>query len=62
MGYGSALAIMLFAFDYSGGHWTGYIRDPDVDEIDRKEALRKNRRRPLEETIYELGEGRGMSV
>lgn len=38
---------------------TGYQRDPAVDEFDRKEYLRKNRRRPIEETIAEVGEGRG---
>lgn len=47
------------AFDYTGGRITGYRKDPDVDEFDRKEHMRKNRRRPIEETIAELGEGRG---
>lgn len=48
------------AYDYGGGALTGYKKDPEVDEFDRKEFLRKNRRRPLEETISEIGEGRGM--
>lgn len=30
-----------------------------MDEVSRKEYLRKNRRRPIEQTIAELGEGRG---
>jgi len=47
-------------FDYTGGALTGYKRDPEVDEFERKQALRKNRRRPIEETISEIGEGRGM--
>ena len=38
---------------------TGYEKDPNVDEYERKEALRKNRRRPIQETVDELGEGRG---
>lgn len=38
----------------------GYAKDPEVDEVGRKEYLRKNRRRPLEDTVAELGEGRGM--
>ena len=38
---------------------TGYSRDADVDEFERKEQLRKARRRPVEETVAELGEGRG---
>jgi len=49
----------MAAFDYSGGSLFGYARDPTIDEFDRKEALRKNRRRPISETIEELGEGRG---
>ena len=39
---------------------SGYKRDPDVDEVARKEFLRRNRRRPIEETIEALGEGRGI--
>lgn len=38
---------------------TGYERDPTVDEVSRKEYLRKNRRRPVDEIVNELGEGRG---
>ena len=30
-----------------------------MDEVSRKEYLRKNRRRPVEQTVNELGEGRG---
>jgi len=59
IGYGAGLAIVMSAFDYTGGSLFGYARDPTVDEYDRKEALRKNRRRPIQETIEELGEGRG---
>jgi len=51
----------MAAFDYGGGALTGYKRDPNVDEFERKQALRKNKRRPLEETISEIGEGRGSS-
>ncbi|CAK4034924.1 probable NADH-ubiquinone oxidoreductase 213 kDa subunit [Lecanosticta acicola] len=59
-GYGSALAVVISAFTYTGGRLQGYHRDPDVDEVSRKEYLRKNRRRPIEQTINELGEGRGI--
>lgn len=59
-GYGAALGIVLGAFNYTGGALTGYVRDPGVDEVERKEYMRKNRRRPLEDTVTELGEGRGM--
>jgi hypothetical protein len=41
---------------------TGYERDPTVDEVSRKEYLRKNRRRPVDEIVNELGEGRGMHL
>lgn len=58
-GYGAGLAVLLAAFDYTGGALSGYLRDPDVDEYARKQFLRKNRRRPIDETIDELGEGRG---
>lgn len=50
---------MLGAYDYTGGRLTGFEKDPDVDEFERKQALRKNRRRPIAETISEIGEGRG---
>jgi hypothetical protein len=59
LGFGALTAIVLGAYDYTGGSLTGYTKDPEIDEFERKEALRKNRRRPIEETINELGEGRG---
>jgi hypothetical protein len=59
LGFGALTAIVLGAYDYTGGALTGYRKDPEMDEFERKEALRKNRRRPVEETINELGEGRG---
>lgn len=52
----------MSAFDYTGGALSGYKKDKDVDEFDRKEYLRKNRRRPIEQTISELGEGRGRFI
>ncbi|KIW00894.1 uncharacterized protein PV09_07646 [Verruconis gallopava] len=61
-GYGSALASLLFIFDYTGSRWSVHSRDPDVDEVARKEMIRKNRRRPIAETIAELGEGRGIEA
>jgi len=53
-------AVVLGAYDYTGGALTGYKKDPEMDEFERKEHLRKNRRRPIEQTISELGEGRGI--
>jgi hypothetical protein len=60
IGYGTALAVILGAFTVTGGHLMGYQRDRTVDEVSRKEYLRKNRRRPVEETVHQLGEGRGV--
>jgi len=60
LGYGAALAVILGAFDYGGGSLTGYKEDPEVDQVDKKEFLRRNRRIPVEQTIAELGEGRGI--
>jgi len=46
-------------FDYTGGQFSGYTKDPLVDEYEQKEDFRKNRRRPIQETLEQLGEGRG---
>lgn len=59
LGYGSAMAVLLSTFTFTGGQLQGYKRDPEVDELARKEHMRKNRRRPIDETLHELGEGRG---
>ncbi|EMD00194.1 hypothetical protein BAUCODRAFT_572453 [Baudoinia panamericana UAMH 10762] len=60
VGYGAGLSAILYAFSYTGGTLNGYQRDPEVDEVSRKEYLRKNRRRPVEDTVNEIGEGRGV--
>jgi len=60
LGYGTGLAIIMFAVDYTQTSFSGQKGDPTVDEVDRKTFLRKNRRRPIEETLSELGEGRGI--
>ncbi|KAL8693996.1 MAG: hypothetical protein Q9218_001295 [Villophora microphyllina] len=59
IGFGAALSVLQFAFEFTGGKFTGYAQDPEVDEYERKEQLRRNRRRPIEQTLQELGEGRG---
>lgn len=56
------IAATLAVFNYTGGKLSGSLQDPTVDEVGRKEYLRKNRRRPIEETISELGEGRGKAA
>lgn len=52
--------MIMGAFDYTGGILTGYTKDPEEDEFARKQYLRKNRRKPIEDTVAELGEGRGI--
>lgn len=59
LGYGAALSVILGVLDYTGGDLRGYNREAGLDEFDRKEELRRNKRRPIEETIEQLGEGRG---
>lgn len=59
MGYGSLAAVLLGAFDFTGGRLKGWNRNPEQDEFERKQYIRQNRRRPIEETIAEVGEGRG---
>ncbi len=58
LGYGAGVAIVMGAFEFTGGSLSGN-KDKTLDEFERKEQLRKNRRRPIEETLSELGEGRG---
>jgi len=60
LGFGALASVVLGVYDYTGGSLTGYKKDPEVDEFERKEALRKNRRRPIQQTVEELGEGRGV--
>lgn len=51
----------MAAFDYTGGSFFGFQANPNVDEYARKEELRANKRRPIAETLEQLGEGRGES-
>lgn len=62
LGFGALLAIIQGTFDYTGGKMTGFARDAEVDEYERTEQMRRNKRRPIEETLHELGEGRGRSM
>ncbi|KAH8701873.1 NADH-ubiquinone oxidoreductase 213 kDa subunit [Talaromyces proteolyticus] len=59
-GYGSALAVTLAAFEYTGGTLWGHDKDRNVDKYEKLEKLRTTYRRPAEETISEIGEGRGI--
>lgn len=59
LGIGAGVSVVLGVFDYTGGTLSGFGKDPNVDEYERKERLRRNRRRPIQETLDEVGEGRG---
>jgi hypothetical protein len=48
----------MTAFRYTNG-WRGATAETDEEEVERREAAKKLRRRPLSETIQQLGEGRG---
>ncbi|KAL8841346.1 MAG: hypothetical protein Q9170_000977 [Blastenia crenularia] len=60
LGFGALLAILQGTYTYTGGKLSGFERDSTTDQYERKEGLRRNRRRPIEETLQEMGEGRGI--
>ncbi|KAL3479536.1 hypothetical protein BJX99DRAFT_255531 [Aspergillus californicus] len=60
LGYGAALATAMGTFDYSGGTLSGYKKDTSVDEFERRQQLRTQWRTSGEQTLAELGEGRGI--
>ncbi|TRX95939.1 hypothetical protein FHL15_003081 [Xylaria flabelliformis] len=58
LGFGALFSVVMTALDYTGGSLRGKrTESPEMDEYERKEYLRKNRRRPIEETIADIGEG-----
>lgn len=59
LGYGAALATGMGAFEFTGGSLWGYQKNRDIDEFERRQQLRKQFRTPGEDTVSELGEGRG---
>jgi len=59
VGCAAGLATVLGVFEYTGGRFDGYFNRSEEDEFERKTRLRENRRRPIEETIRDVGEGRG---
>ncbi len=64
LGLGAAFSIVMSTFEYTGASLRGSRRAEilEMEEYDRKEYLRKNRRRPIEETIANIGEGRGTNT
>lgn len=61
-GYGTALAVTLAAFEYTGGSLFGKEKDQNLDKYAELERIRTNYRTPAEQTFAELGEGRGMLI
>ena len=59
LGLGAGLAVAVAVFDYTGGSLWGWKRYIERDEYEHKETMRKTRRRPLQETLEQMGEGRG---
>jgi len=59
LGAGAAFSTVLTAYRYTNGLRGIASAETDEEEVERRENLKKNRRRPLSETIQELGEGRG---
>lgn len=63
LGAGVCFSAAMTAFRYTNGlRGTGDIRSQidDDGEVERREELKKLRRRPLSETLQQLGEGRGI--
>lgn len=59
LGAGVCFSTVLSAYRYTSGVRGSNSVETDEDEVARKEEMRKVRRRPLSETIEQLGEGRG---
>lgn len=49
----------MTGFEYTGGLWGHGQKTVGDDEFERRTQLRKNYRTPAEQTLSELGEGRG---
>jgi hypothetical protein len=59
LGAGATLSVVMTAFRYTNG-LRGYSSpETDEEEVERRENAKKLRRRPISETIEQLGEGRG---
>ena len=59
VGLGSGIAVFQGMFHYLGGRYDSFKREGD--EFERKEIVRRSTRLPIEQTISEIGEGRGKS-
>lgn len=59
VGLGSGIAVFQGMFYYLGGRFDTFKKEED--EFARKETLRRTTRLPIEQTVSEIGEGRGKS-
>ena len=59
IGLAAAGAVAVGVFAYTGATPRGRLEDPNRDMLAEKEALKKRRRRPIQEIVDELGEYRG---
>jgi hypothetical protein len=62
LGNGVLLAAALAAAQYTGNRMLSDTVDPEQDRFTDKTAIRRRFMRPVQETINEIGEGRGMSM
>ncbi|KAI5466825.1 hypothetical protein BGZ63DRAFT_398454 [Mariannaea sp. PMI_226] len=58
MGLGAGIATFQGLFYYLGGRYDSFKKEED--EFERKETIRRTTRLPIEQTISEIGEGRGI--
>ncbi|RDA87040.1 hypothetical protein CP532_3214 [Ophiocordyceps camponoti-leonardi (nom. inval.)] len=58
LGYGSLVAVLQGSFFFLGNRLDSFY-DED-DEFERKEIIRRTTRIPVQQTIAEIGEGRGI--
>ena len=58
---GAFTSTVLGVYDYTGGRMGGWD-ETDEEAFERKMRIRTTRRRPIEETIAEIGEGRGAFI
>jgi hypothetical protein len=61
LGSGVLLGVALAGAHYTGGAVFSQRSDPDEDKFATKEEVRRRFRRPVNEMINEIGEGRGNS-
>ncbi|KAF7562427.1 hypothetical protein G7046_g1699 [Stylonectria norvegica] len=58
VGLGTGLAAVQSTFHFLGGRYDSFYQEDD--EFERKEIIRRTTRTPIEQTISEIGEGRGI--